>query len=640
MPKWDYEKLGLMAGIEIHQELNTDSKLFCRCPPILTKEKPDFILFRNFRPVLGEMGEFDKAMLVEYQKGLMIKYEGYDCCTCSYEIDETPPFQIDKKALEIGLTLCLLFNMNPIRELHVCRKNYLDGSVPCGFQRTLILGLNGHIEINNKKYGINTLCLEEDAARKIAYDEKNKIITYRLDRLGIPLVEIVTDPDVRTPRECRELAFNLGLLLRSSGLVKRGLGTIRQDINVSIKNGARVEIKGVQKLDWIEGLIDNEIERQINLLKIKNEMESRNIKKSDFDVKIVELTEIFNQTNFNPLRSALKKKMKVFGIKAPKMRGILGIEIQPNKRFGKEIAEKVRIITGLRGLIHSDEDLTRYKISQEEVSNIKKKLDINEDDAFIFLFGPEDKVKNAIDVILNRLKMALDGVPQETRRAKDDFTTEFIRELHGGKRLYPDTDTSPIIINDNLIKKLKSNLPEYPWQIIDRIYEKYKLDEHIIIELILNERLDLFEKIVSEYNVDPILVSTTFLEHFKALSREKVSIENITDEHLLDLFKALSEGKIAKEIIKNILKMIANNPKQNIDQVIKKLKIETISTESVEQIINKILEKNINLIKEKGDRAFKPLMGDVMRSVRGKIDGKLVSSLLKEKLDKFLENLN
>ena len=516
----------------------------------------------------------------------------------------------------------------------------MDGSVPCGFQRTLILGLNGHIEINNKKYGINTLCLEEDAARKIAYDEKNKIITYRLDRLGIPLVEIVTDPDVRTPRECRELAFNLGLLLRSSGLVKRGLGTIRQDINVSIKNGARVEIKGVQKLDWIEGLIDNEIERQINLLKIKNEMESRNIKKSDFDVKIVELTEIFNQTNFNPLRSALKKKMKVFGIKAPKMRGILGIEIQPNKRFGKEIAEKVRIITGLRGLIHSDEDLTRYKISQEEVSNIKKKLDINEDDAFIFLFGPEDKVKNAIDVILNRLKMALDGVPQETRRAKDDFTTEFIRELHGGKRLYPDTDTSPIIINDNLIKKLKSNLPEYPWQIIDRIYEKYKLDEHIIIELILNERLDLFEKIVSEYNVDPILVSTTFLEHFKALSREKVSIENITDEHLLDLFKALSEGKIAKEIIKNILKMIANNPKQNIDQVIKKLKIETISTESVEQIINKILEKNINLIKEKGDRAFKPLMGDVMRSVRGKIDGKLVSSLLKEKLDKFLENLN
>jgi glutamyl-tRNA(Gln) amidotransferase subunit E len=396
LSKWNYRELGLRAGIEIHQELNTDSKLFCRCTPELTQEDPDFIIRRNFRPVLGEMGEFDKAMLVEYQKGLSIQYQGYDAYSCSYEIDETPPFEMDRRSLEIGIILCLMFHMSPIRELHVCRKNYLDGSVPCGFQRTTIFGLNGYIEIDNKKYGVNTLCVEEDAARKIEYDEKNKIITYRLDRLGIPLVEIVTDPDMNTPEEFEKVAFNLGLLLRSSGFVKRGLGTIRQDINVSIRSGSRVEIKGVQKLDWIQPLIDNEIERQLNLVKIKEEMKKRGLKKSNFNIKPIELTEIFKQTKFNPLKNAIKNKQKVMGIKLPKMKDLLGIKVQNEKSFGKEIAEKLKSITGLKGLIHSDEDLKKYKITDKEVSAIEKKLKMDEKDLFIFLFGPKNKVLESL----------------------------------------------------------------------------------------------------------------------------------------------------------------------------------------------------------------------------------------------------
>ncbi|MHA1790519.1 MAG: Glu-tRNA(Gln) amidotransferase subunit GatE [Candidatus Helarchaeota archaeon] len=638
MSKWNYEKLGLKAGIEIHQELRTNSKLFCRCSPILTTEKPDFILQRNFRPVLGEMGEFDKAMLVEYQKGLKIQYEGFDNCTCSYEIDETPPFEIDKRSIEIGITLCLLFNMSLIKELHVCRKNYLDGSVPCGFQRTLIMGINGHIEINNKKYGINTLCIEEDAARKVSYNEKNKIITYRLDRLGIPLVEIVTDPDIKTPEEFKEVAFNLGLLLRSSGLVKRGLGTIRQDINVSIENGARVEIKGVQKLDWIKGLIDNEIERQLNLIKIKMEMEKRDLKESDFDTDIIDLSNIFKNTKFNYLKSALKKNMKVFGIKAPKMQGLLCFEILPKKRFGKEIAEKIKIITGLKGIIHSDEDLNKYNLTDTEISAIKEKLNILNNDAFIFLFGPEDKAKKSLEVVISRLKMALKGVPQETRRAKEDLTTEFIRELHGGKRLYPDTDTPPIIINDKMISEIKSNLPEYPWKIIDKIKSKFKLDEKTITDLILTQNLHLFEKVMNNYNVEPKLIATTLLETIKAMHRDGIPVQNITDDHILSLFKALSEQKIAKEAINDVLKLMAQNPNKSLDKILKSLNLKSISEESLEEIIENVIENNKNLIKNKGEMAFKPLMGEIMKSVRGKIDGKKVSSLLKSKLSRYIMN--
>ncbi|MHA1270132.1 MAG: Glu-tRNA(Gln) amidotransferase subunit GatE [Candidatus Helarchaeota archaeon] len=636
-PKWDYKKLGLKAGIEIHQELNTESKLFCRCIPELTTDKPDYILKRNFRPVLGEMGEFDKAMLVEYQKGLMIQYEGHDKCTCSYEIDETPPFEIDKKSLEIGIILCKLFNMSLIKELHVCRKNYLDGSVPCGFQRTLILGLNGYIVINNKKYGINTLCIEEDAARKVVFDEKKKIITYRLDRLGIPLVEIVSDPNINTPEEFVEVAFNLGLLLRSSGLVKRGLGTIRQDINVSIKDGERVEIKGVQKLDWIRGLIDNEIERQLNLIKIKNEMIKRGLEKEDFNSELIDLSDIFKQTQFAPIKSALKKKMKVLGIKVPKMGGLLGFEIQTKKRFGKEIAEKIRSITGLKGLIHSDEDLSKYKFSNKEIVAIKDKLSVENNDAFIFLFGPEDKAKKSLDVIIKRLKMALDGVPMETRRAKDDFTTEFIRELHGGKRLYPDTDLRPIILTNELIDQVCSKIPEYPWVIIDRIQKKYDLDKQTIIDLILNERLQLFEHIIENYGINPQIICTTLLESIKAMNRDGIPVQNLMDDHFNLVFQALHDQIIAKEAIIKILKLMAKEPNKDLKYILNKLEISSISEESVEDIIDKIIENNKEFIKEKGDRAFKPLMGDVMKTVRGKIDGQKVASLLNKKISEILK---
>jgi glutamyl-tRNA(Gln) amidotransferase subunit E len=637
LSKWNYRELGLRAGIEIHQELNTDSKLFCRCTPELTQEDPDFIIRRNFRPVLGEMGEFDKAMLVEYQKVLSIQYQGYDAYSCSYEIDETPPVEMDRRSLGSGIILCLMFHMSPIRELHVCRKNYLDGSVPCGFQRTTIFGLNGYIEIDNKKYGVNTLCVEEDAARKIEYDEKNKIITYRLDRLGIPLVEIVTDPDMNTPEEFEKVAFNLGLLLRSSGFVKRGLGTIRQDINVSIRSGSRVEIKGVQKLDWIQPLIDNEIERQLNLVKIKEEMKKRGLKKSNFNIKPIELTEIFKQTKFNPLKNAIKNKQKVMGIKLPKMKDLLGIKVQNEKSFGKEIAEKLKSITGLKGLIHSDEDLKKYKITDKEVSAIEKKLKMDEKDLFIFLFGPKNKVLESLDVIINRIKMALEGVPQETRRAEEDFTTEFIRELHGGKRLYPDTDMHPIIISDKMIETASPKIPEYPWEIIDRIYKKYKIDKEFIIDLILSERLSIFEKILSNYNIDPKLVCISLLETLKALSRKNIPIEKIPDDQIKAVFAALNEKKIAKEAIEEIFETMALKPTMNIDQILKELDIKSISSDAVERIIDEVIAKNQQLIKEQGMRAFKPMMGDVMKVVRGKMDGKKVSDLLRIKIKKFLE---
>ncbi|MHA2326777.1 MAG: Glu-tRNA(Gln) amidotransferase subunit GatE, partial [Promethearchaeota archaeon] len=290
MEKFDYKKLGLKCGLEIHQQLDTDRKLFCRCPARLqgTRE-PDFTIKRKMRPVLGEMGTYDEAMLTEYEKGMGITYEGYNDVVCTYELDDTPPFSCNIEAKSVALQIALLLNANIIEEMHVCRKNYLDGSVPCGFQRTMILGTDGFISLeNDNKIRIDILSLEEDAARKIKTEQKTNF--FRLDRLGIPLIEVTTKPDIRTPEECREAAERIGLLLWSTK-VKKVLGSIRQDINVSIESGTRIEIKGVQKLDWIPLLINHEISRQLKLLEIKDELDNRKIGDKDLQNTPVDLTD-------------------------------------------------------------------------------------------------------------------------------------------------------------------------------------------------------------------------------------------------------------------------------------------------------------------------------------------------------------
>ena len=310
MSALNYKTLGLKCGLEIHQELESPRKLFCYCPPILQTGEPEFYIKRNFRPVLGEMGKFDEAMLVEYEKRMTVFYECYNQVCCSYEIDETPPFEIDMKALETGLKVGLILNLTLYNELYVCRKNYLDGSVPCGFQRTLLIGSDGYLEVGDKKIGVNTISIEEDAARKIKEEEKT--VTYRLDRLGIPLIELVTDPDMHTPEECLDVAFQLGKMLRSTGLMKRGLGTIRQDVNVSIEGGARVEIKGVQKLEWIPSLIETEVRRQINLLKIRDELIARKLTKEDLSYEFRDVTALFEKTTCRFIKEGINAGAESF----------------------------------------------------------------------------------------------------------------------------------------------------------------------------------------------------------------------------------------------------------------------------------------------------------------------------------------
>ncbi len=638
MEDYDYEKLGLKCGLEIHQQLDTKTKLFCRCPAELqgTRE-PDFTVKRTMRPVLGEMGIYDEAMLTEYEKGMGITYEGYNDAVCTYENDDTPPFSCNTEARTIALQIAMLLDANIIQEMHVCRKNYLDGSVPCGFQRTMILGTDGFIILENgKKIRIDILSLEEDAARKIKTERKTNY--FRLDRLGIPLVEVTTKPDIRTPEECREAAERIGLLLWSTN-VKKVLGSIRQDINVSINEGIRVEIKGVQKLDWIPILINHEISRQLKLLEIKEELEKRKLEEKNLNTSPIELTQALKNTRSKFIIKGIQSGKKLYGINFSGFKGIFGKELMEDYRFGTEVSSKVKLISGLKGIIHSDEDLNKYNLSNEDIKKIKEKLTSKEDDCFVLVLGSKKEVNKAMKVIIKRVRFAFKGVPPETRRALETGNTEFLRELHGGARLYPDTDTDVIFNLEEEIDEIKENLPEYPWITIKQYSKKYKTEERLIKDLIFTGRLKLFDNLIERYPDNPSLVFTTLLETTTALRRDGKNMENITDNDYLEIFALLKKKEISKEAIEEVMSLKADSPELSIDQIKKKLKIESLSLEDLKKLINEIIDDNSKLIKEKEMRAKGPLMGEVMRKARGKIDGAIISKELDIAIGEKLKEL-
>ncbi len=635
---FDYDAVGLKIGIEIHQQLNSATKLFCHCPNKLHGSRnPDFTVLRQQRPVLGEEGEFDKGMLVEFLKRGQVVYEGYYDSTCTYELDETPPFEVDAEALEITLQICALLHMNVIRELHVCRKNYVDGSVPGGFQRTMEVGQEGYISLaNGKKIGIENVFLEEDAARRIKTEGKTSY--FRVDRLGIPLNEITTSPDIRTPEEAKEAAFRIGLLLRSTNRVKRVIGSTRQDINVSIKDGQRIEIKGVQKLDWIPLLVKFEIQRQQELIAIQNQLKELPISPDDIHNAPVEVSHIFKDTACKFVQKGIAKGQKFTALKLPQMKGIFGHELYPNIRFGTEMAGKVKVLTGLKGLIHSDEALLeKYQFSETEINQLKQELKLGDSDLFILLLAKGKPLEIALDIIVERVKMAFMGVPEETRQANDDGTHIFLRELGGKKRLYPDTDSQPIFITSQQLEYASATKGRYPWDIMKDYAQKYTLSEAQIEELIMDGDLPIFEKTISIMPENPALVLHTVIETNKVLRRDGQNVANLTDQHFITLLQAIKENVIAKEAVEAILSIWTEQPSLPLAEAKEKVGIKDIDMGQIDSILTELIVNNHKLLDSRGRGAMGPLMGDLMQKVgRGSIDGKTLSKKLMQAINSYL----
>lgn len=628
----DYAKIGLKVGLEIHQQLNVASKLFCSCPPELFKEEPEITLLRRLRPTQSELGQIDPAAYFEFQKGVKILYEANRASSCLVEMDEEPPHPLNMDAVEVVLTASLMMNMQPIDEVHVMRKTVIDGSNTTGFQRTCIIALDGWIKVGEKTIPIQAASLEEDAARKTGTEDDGKTIRYRIDRLGIPLIEVATAPVIYSPLEAQEVAFAIGRILRDTGKVMRGLGTIRQDLNVSIPNGALIEIKGVQELELISKVVEYEVQRQLGLISVKEELAKRGVKTETLKQDFVDVSSVFKDTKCKVIRKALDKNQKAMAVKLPRFAGLLKHELMPDFRVGTELSDRAKFWGRVGGIFHTDE-MPNYGITMEEVEALRKAVGANEGDAVVFVADTAENVLDALRAVVERAQEAVTGVPAETRTAKDDGTTRYMRPRPGAARMYPETDIPAQLITEEFVDKVRSHLPEPAEKKLARLMKQYNLNEKLARQLADSEYNILFEDIVKESGVVSSTVAAFLTETLKALKREGVQVENVSEGQIKSLFGAVGSGELAKEAVPDVFGWLSKHEGKSVQDAIGALGLKMFTEADLEPIVNRVIAANKQAIDKLGKNAFGMLMGAVMKEVRGKANPELVSKILKQKLE-------
>lgn len=620
----DYRKLGLTVGIEIHQELATQHKLFCSCPPKLSEREPDYTFTRRLRPSQSELGEIDPAALFEFLKGKTIIYLADHETNCLVEMDEEPPRALDEESVDTALIFTLMTGGAPVDEVQVMRKTVVDGSNTGGFQRTSVVSLGGEIKAAGKTIHLEQVAIEEDAARKIS--EEGDTITYRLDRLGIPLIEITTAPEIHTPQEAYEAAARIGGILRATGMVRRGLGTIRQDVNVSIRGGAIIEIKGVQDLGLLPTVVEYEAMRQAALLEITEELKRRGVKGSQLKKEHVDVSGVFKDTKSKVLGGALKRGGVVLAVKLPGFAGLTGKELCPGRRLGTEMSDHAKFMGNVKGIFHTDE-LPGYSVTEEQVKALRQTVDAAVGDAVVIVADDHDKCVAALVAVVDRARQVLEGVPAETRAANPDGTTRFTRPRPGAARMYPETDVKPVQITPIRINKLSTRLPEMPEVKLRRFMTEHGLNEKLATQIVNSDYMSLFEELSVEGH-STTLLAVTLTEDLTRLRRDGVPVEVLTDDAIRGAFVLVKEGATAKESLPDVLIWLAKHPCSCAGDALKALDLEAISLSKLEALIGAVVEERAALVAERGMGAMGPLMGVVMGQVRGRAQPRDVQRLL------------
>ncbi|KYK22028.1 glutamyl-tRNA amidotransferase [Thermoplasmatales archaeon SM1-50] len=620
----DYNQIGFKAGLEIHQQLETH-KLFCHCQSKLTDEVV-YSLERVLRPTQSELGDVDKAALEEASRKRRFCYSATEASTCLVEVDEEPPHAANNEAIDICLTVALLLNAKPVDEIQFMRKIVIDGSNTTGFQRTTLVAIGGQLQ----NVRISTLALEEDAARKLS--EKENLVHYSLDRLGIPLIEITTEADIISPQHAQQSAEQLGMLLQATKKVKRGLGTIRQDLNISIARGARVEVKGIQSLSAISKVAEQEALRQKGIYEISEILSKRACKNDLKNVTCIDVSGVFVTTKSKIIQRKLKKKGCVKGIRLPGYQGLLA---QEYTFLGKDFSIYARLASGISGIIHSDE-MPGYDLSEQEISEVYRRLQITTYDAFVLAFGDEPIVDVALDAVLHRAMMYFDGVPEEVRRSLADNTTEYMRPLPGAARMYPETDVAPVRITAKRLQNIQ--LPEKPWEKRQRLSLQYNLNEEQLTQLLSSGYEDNFEQYAAQFPGMENTILRTYLNTLPELEKEGFQIETLTEYLLTTAFSGLKQRRYAKEALPAILRYLLTHPTASFEDVIEKCGVHFLDEKEITQVIHGIVIQRIDFVREKGINALRPLMGLVMKELRGKADGKLISMILEKEIRKVISS--
>jgi len=627
----DPASIDMKVGFEIHQQLATRSKLFCNCS-CREAETYGRTFVRRLRPTQSELGAYDPAAMFEFSKMRLAEYHASAGTSCLVEADEEPPHEVNPEALETALVFALALHSRVMDEVHVMRKIVIDGSNTSGFQRTMLVASGGHLDVAGKKVGVQSICLEEDASKVLGDDRQTR--KYGLDRLGVPLVEIALEPVTGKPDEIMQVALTLGRLLRASKRVARGLGSIRQDVNVSILGGAVVEVKGVQQLDQLIKVIEHEATRQHGLVLIAERLENK-ISKDGIGDRVQDVTDLLSKSQSKVVKKIFEGARPVFrAIRVRGFAGMIGYEPYPGIRLGKELGELVRFYD-LGGVFHSDE-LPNYGITKEEVESVRSRLELDSSDAFVIVGGPEEKVAFAADAITRRLQAALAGVPAETRAATLDGRTVFSRPRPGAARMYPETDIPTIPVTGRALDALADRVPR-PWdEVVDSIAKKHGLNKKLASQVFDSDYLAIFEEIVASTKVQPTFVASKLTEDVTSLQRQGLDPAALTDQIITEVFAKLDAGAIAKESVILIFEKLMKKEAGTVDDAIKALGVSSISDDELAAALDKVISDNVAQVREKGMGALSMLMGRSMAVLRGKADGQKINAMLKEKLEKLV----
>jgi len=627
--------VGLKVGLEIHQQLATNKKLFCSCRPIESDEY--YMKFqRKLRAVKSELGEYDPAALFEKSKSKTIMYYSNPESSCLVEQDEEPPHNLDKDAKELVLVIASSLNSKIFSEVYPMRKTVIDGSNTTGFQRTMLFSQGGQIDVDGDKVGVQSICLEEDSAKLLG--DRGNVREYSLDRLGVPLIEIALDPVEGDPKKIKKIALSLGRLLRSTKKVTRGIGSIRQDVNVSVKDGGGVvEVKGVQQLDQLEKIVEFEAKRQHGLVKLAEKLKNSDFKGISKDKDIFDITENWKNCKSEIVQKALKDNSIIKAIKIENFSGMFGYSPYEGIRLGKEIGQLVKFY-GIGGVFHSDE-LPNYGIDDDDILIVKNILKIKQNDAFLIIAAPSSKIDFAIDSIINRLEEAKKGVPAETRLATQTGETVFLRPRPGASRMYPETDIPPILVTSDELENAEKNIPKSWDESLLELQKEYNLNPQLSEQIFDSRYIELFEKIVEKTKVDPTFVASILCSSITKLERSGLNSKLLRNADVVKSFQLLEQGKIAKETIEIIFEEIMGGNSDTIEEALKNTSIEAVNESDLEKIIESIVEKNEDIVKNQKERSIGPLMGIAMKELRGKASGEMINKLLLKNIKKKLASI-
>ena len=644
-----YDRIGLVVGLEIHQQLATGRKLFCGCRQgggeggAGAQPGPSGGFARALRASKSETGRYDPAAVFESGKAATITYKrGAAGTSCLVEEDDEPPHDLDGEALRTSLIVAASLGSRVFRELFPMRKMVIDGSNTSGFQRTILVAQGGSLAVGGASggggsVGVQSICLEEDAARRLdgggLGGDGGGAREYCLDRLGVPLVEIALEPARASPGRTRMIAVSLGRLLRASGRVARGIGTIRQDVNVSVGGGPVVEVKGVQQLDQLEKVVAFEAKRQDGLNQIAERLRDGaggggggggggRFASSD-------VTESMEGCASKIVQGAIAGGGRIIAVRAAGFAGMLGYEPHKGIRLGREIAQAVKPY-GIGGVFHTDE-LPAYGISGGDVEAASRAAGAGPGDALLLLAAPPAVAGAAAAQVIARLGQALLGAPAETRQAQADGTTTYLRPKPGPARMYPETDIPPVMIGGADLDEAAAAAPP-PWEdLVAGLAERLGLNAQLAEQALDSGRAPLLEKVCADRRVPPNFAASAICSTLSSLQkRDGLDAGRLADSEIVETFAMLADGRITKDAVAMVFEKIMAGESETAAGAAGGQG--PAGDDEVSRILDEVVAERADYIDRAGERAAKPLMGAAMARLRGRARGGDVSRMLADRI--------